>query len=548
MSNERSSEKKYYNKTNSTNSANNSKSKTKGTPNVRRSNSRRVNHDSKSESKYVKGCERTQYGNDVSWYSKNPELMKAASSLPFSYTTGQKLPFSDTTSVPGVLRVTYTPNMGYSYIESGIPIEADAFANSAVNLAAKSIYSYTVHANSRNQSYDATDEMLIILAGSQLFAMIAHAIRVYGVMRTYAQQNYYLPRALVTALGFDYSDLVKNMSKMWFDINQMIAQVSQIWIPNTLPLTRRWFWMNSNVFTDAPGIKAQMYVFVPDRFYIYDETSDPNGGKLVSSNWNPDARLSWAEYVAMVQEAIDMLLNSQDRGIIMGDILKAYGADSIYTLTEIDSSYTLLPVYDTEVLTQIENSVAQTNIASEVCQSADGYLYMYATLDETKPNRQTIPLWQTVLNFHTNQEPTPDMNMVATRLKNQEITEMIESGTGKIVNTVASSDASEIVTGYDIYQYGANGTVETIQMFSTVAFTEAAGTVKVLSAWSSFDWAPWIYVIDDVKYQTWLAGEGSTPDIKYTLGDYDQYALVSTPDLSEMHKVAIFSEFDVPTM
>lgn len=506
------------------------------------------NNVSRNGHAFERGCERTPYGNDVSWYSKNPELMRAASSLPFSYTTGQKLPFKGTTSVPGILRVTYTPNMGYSYIEGSAPFEPDAFSNSAINLAAKSVYSYTVHANSRTQSYDATDEMLIILAGSQIFAMIAHAIRTYGVLKTYAQQNYYMPKAIIRALGFDYADLLKNMSRMWFDINQMIAQVSQIWIPNTFPITKRWFWMNSNIFTDAPGVKSQMYLFVPDRFYIYDETSDPNGGKLVMTNWNPDARYTWDEFTTIVNEAINALLNSQDRGIIMGDILKAYGADKIYTLTEIDSSYTLLPVYDTEVLTQIENSMSQRNIPSEVRQSEDGYLYMYADREDSAPNPQTIPMFQSVLNYHTSQEPTPDMNMVATRLKNHSVYVLHAPDSGQILNVVANSDASEIVTGYDVYWYGNDGVLYTRTVQSVCSSTDVDDTIKYLSLWSSFDWAPWLYFIDNTTYTDWLAGKIPAPDITYTFGDYDQYALLSNIDLAEMHKVAIFSELDVPTM
>lgn len=513
-----------------------------------RNNNNGSNNTSRKGAAFDRGCERTQYGNDVSWYSKNPELMKSASSIPFSYTTGQKLPFKGTTSVPGILRVTYTPNMGYSYIEGSIPLEPDAFANSAINLAAKSVYSYTVHANSRNQSYDATDEMLIILAGSQIFAMIAHAIRTYGVLKTYAQQNYYMPRALVKALGFDYSDLVKNMSRMWFDINQMIAQVSQIWIPNTFPITKRWFWMNSNIFTDAPGVKSQMYLFVPDKFYIYDETTDPNGGKLVASNWNPDAVLTWDEFTAMVNEGINALLNSQDRGIIMGDILKAYGADRIYTLTEIDSSYTLLPVYDTEVLTQIENSTSQTNVACEVRQSDEGYLYMYASRADTAPNSQTVKMFQSVLNYHTSQEPTPDMNMVATRLKNHDVYKVQNQESGKILYAVASTDASEIVTGYDVYWYGEDGAIKTRPFYSTWTADNVEPTVESLSLWSSFDWAPWFYLLDLTTYLNWIEGKIPAPDVTYTVGDYDQYALLSDIDLAEMHKVAIFSELDVPTM
>lgn len=41
--------------------------------------------------------------NDPSWYATNPELLRAAASIPFSRTMGQRLPFNGTTSVPGIM-------------------------------------------------------------------------------------------------------------------------------------------------------------------------------------------------------------------------------------------------------------------------------------------------------------------------------------------------------------------------------------------------------------------------------------------------------------
>lgn len=120
------------------------------------SRNKRVNYDNTRESKFVKDMDgdmdrvsnpkrmrRSGSSNDVSWYAGNQQLLQAAASIPFNDVTGSKLGDIGNYSVPGVCALYWTPFIGCN--------------NSAVTQSMNNILSYTVHANSRTNKYDAPD-------------------------------------------------------------------------------------------------------------------------------------------------------------------------------------------------------------------------------------------------------------------------------------------------------------------------------------------------------------------------------------------------------
>lgn len=504
------------------------------------SRAKRVNFDNERESKF----ERTESipsrgrttgaSNDVRWYAHTPELLRSAASLPYSETVGMPTPWKDDNSIPGVLSIYWDPVIGNQ---------------AALNQAANMTYSNTVHANSRNTKYDAPDEMLVILAGAEVFSTIAEGIRIYGLARQYSQQNYYTPDALITALGFDPANVRANLANMWFDLNEMISRASQLWIPNEFPLIERRFWMNSNVYTDAQSVKAQYYVYVQRRHYIYVEKNAGAGASLKPySGWSNagdgGALHTWAQYKSLVNAQFQALLDSQDRGIIFGDILKAYGSEKLYKIANVSSEYMVVPTYDPEVLTQIENSVGVQN-------SYDGIISM------VEPNVQLANGWATsssinyswftpapqVLNFHQVQVPTPEQNMVATRIK--------AGATYNHGNNVSVGICgTELVHHYGItcWEWNSTSGRKAIhQSLFTSVMLESALTGTLLWQWVSFDWAPWIYVLKAAPTIPEDNGVFTiTPD--YVVGDYDNYTTVDDETMRKMDTTAIYSELGVPSI
>lgn len=548
------------------------------------SGSKRVNYDNARVDKVEKSIEikKTQKNctpestrkgdNDVTWYARNPELMKASASLPFASIVGFGIPWSGNNTkqyVPGIMSFNYVPALG-----------GELDKQIAVNQAATSTYSYLVHANSRNYTYESSDLMMLILSGAQVFAILGHVIRAYGVAKSYTEANMYKPTGLLTAMGFDPVDFRQNLSRIWFDINELIARSKQIWIPNTFPVVNRWFWMNSNVYMDSDDPKAQIYLYVPDRFYKFSENYGPNsasglvpvvsksttGDNTYYSEFTPGQQTyTWNEWMYAINSMFDALLKSEDRGIMFGDILNAYGADKIYALPEISSDWQIAPIpMNAEVLSQFENLVTSKAYPTSFYQDLNRIDNTWnpvasgGTAGPAIPASDVIP-YQVLLNFHQPTQPTPEQIIVATRCTVAGTTnETVKLGslnadTGVYVynstsvsNTpVLATCGTEIVTSINVYL--ASSTSVSLGQYTVRTYYSTAQAVQALKDFQAFDWHPFLYNMNAVTVGQ-IKSSAPYGYVKDVTGDFNNYTTVDYTVLSKMHNMAILSEFGVPQM
>lgn len=522
------------------------------------SKSKRVNFDNERVRKFDKDMEQqdgykmTDKCNDVNWYAANAELLRAAASVPFTQTTGAKIGWKGATSaeptVPGVMSVDYVPALGMGTLD-------------AINTAKDQVYSYVVHANSRNTSYDAADLMQLIVAGGQVFAAIAHGIRAYGMMKLFDQQNKYMPNGIINLMGFDYDDLRSNLPSMWFDLNELISRSSQVWIPKNMPFVDRWFWLNSNVYMDSASPKGQYYVFVQQYFLGFGETVFSTGtslnwmqenGSLVTNNselatvYSSTNLNKWKTYITMVRGMIDKLVSSQDRGTMMGDILKAYGAENLYAIRPITPDYVVLPTFDQEVLTQIENSTCNTGVPFAYVQYSNGRIGINS--DSTTVDVLNNPPDQGILNFHFKEVPTPEQIMVATRLTTLGVVSYTNPETNKVYLAPAAC-GTEMVVSYRYAIYTAADTVGIADLTTRRNSNGGNITPYDVFIWSTFDWAPWLVWINKPTLPDPLVTDTDySPTVYTAVGDYDNYTIISKDELLRMHTTALYSEFGVPVL
>lgn len=559
------------------------------------SSAKRINADNERESKFIKQYDKdgmrpktSDGANDISWYSRNPELLKSAASFPFGSVLGMALWNNGPFYVPGVMVIKFTFAFGGPMTNryyNGIDFSGTWYPE-ALNQAGKSSYSFLVHANSRNYNYEYQDLSIIQLAGMQVFCAITHMIRAYAIAKTYAEKSIYKPEAYLTAMGFDPSEIRNNLGQMWFDINSLIAQTSQIWIPSEAPLLKRWIWMCSSIFTDANSALSQNYIFVPRLFLQYNETSVNTGGSLEPASFRmPDttyATLStditnpWSNWVAMVQHMIDRLVNSEDRGIMFGDILNAYGADRIFAMPPVPVDTRIEPVYQPEVLTQIENLTVTHSYCVGVRQDTGG---LFPLMSYPKALARTavqgIAPRKPVLNFHQLTQPTPEQIVVATRLTaaNTMSWGITAAKPYKINGTVGKESASTVTlqdgTGNYLVPmaYGSELVSRIMFITKTPGVNEGWSLVDypyddsypsgewapmnksgaVPASYTSFDWAPFVYTFESVEIGQ-LDTEGAVLGnyIYDVAGDFDNYTTLDDVELSKLHNMALMSEFGLP--
>lgn len=521
------------------------------------SDSKRVNFDNERVDKFEKDIKKMESrqmkdmkkstDNDISWYSRNKALLEASGRFSFYNVVGnpilkENVPTNASTptayGVPGVMKLVYAPSVGPTN-------------SKALKQAMDSMHSYIVHANSRNESYDGPDIMMLVLAGVDVFSAIAAGIRAYGVMQSYSEENFYYPDALLTAMGFNPSDLKTNYSQMWFDINRLIAASKQIWVPNTMPLMERRFWMNTNIYMDGESNKSQVYLFKQGYYFKYNPTLTEQGGGLErESIWTPSSSVTWANYVNMVDDMINSLMNDADRGLIFGDILKAYGSGALYTINELPIDYKTPVSYNQEVLTQMENATF-CNYAPNTFQQDINNNNIVATYTGTTaitaatngaPNR-------VLLNFHQKEAPTPEQVMIATRLCACETTWVFGtvSGAQAVISGIPRFCGTEYLQFATMYDYQVNAATNAVTLATTTILNNAIGNspaVETLWQYTAFDWAPHIY-----KSQ-YNMGMTPTDTIQYTpnlvFADFENYTFLTGQDLEKLHTTALFSEFGIP--
>lgn len=563
---------------NGKNSRNRKRNNYRGKQGRKDSSSKRINLDNERVATFVRDMEK-DHNNDVAWYAHNPELLKSAGSYGFSYLTGQALPFLGDAgkgmTTPGIMAIQWVPSFGGGDIN-------------AINQAANAIYSYVVHANSRSKSYDATDLMLVIQATEQVFSMLAAMIRAYGTARNYSDRDTYTPDALLTAMGFQPDDIRANLPQMWFDINSLVSQVVQLWIPKNMPFVARRFWMNTNVYRDANSPKAQYYLYVQGKYFMYSETRFQDGGciepayYLTASNsaveFNPGtSAYTWSAWMQVINRMISRLLDSQDRGIMLGDVLKAYGKENLYSIAEVPVDYRITYTYSPEVLSQMENSTCYQDAQWILGLKQDPNTntlktYYYrpgssATSGDKASRYTNTVAQQLVLNFHQPEIPTPEQVMVATRMmcpSSKTFTAPVDSArlfvqeqkpsthtVKELTLVLPESTGTEVVSNYGFYYIGAGNVIQKYEHpLMLIETTPSAVPATLCWLWSAFDWSPWIYATngDTLSASTSDPTTTSPIEVWYAYGDWDQFTIVTANDLNKLHTAAVYSEFGVPVL
>lgn len=544
--------------------------------------------------------------NDPSWYAANEWLLRDSASLPFSTRAGTPLTFPEmrrtTSPTEAILeyKVTFPGVIGMpcsSY--PGAPRTAD----DPVNTAARNVYSWVRHANSGHANYDAPNLMLYLLAMDSLYSVYSHCARMYGLLRTYAVRNAYLPRALFAACGWDYDDFMYNQVQFRYWMNTLAQKIGSMCVPANMTFFKRHMWMYQNVFADGASDKAGLYMYYPYDLLVYSPVgaeyddlqpafaeSQGTPGLVAhaigAGNQNsdiPDTNgLTFATVSKIVDQAIESIMSSEDLGIMSGDILKAFGENGVWKLVPIHEDFTVVPVFSEEVLDQIHNSRAfgfpsKTTGTQQFSVYTDGYR-VSAVKELVVPNEKKsflvvpdqyacggmgiISSGDQILNMHKDDVGPGDV-MVATRfmLVTEPITfTSVVPGTGTATTTLSSGSwravgvGSDVVRGYNVITnrwlasgvYSPSATMRYNRVNlddKTVSMAQLNDMLRLIMEFQVFERHPMLLV---TQYQN----SSDSPDtvIRALLMDIENYTSVSADTLKRMHETALLSEFSVPLM
>lgn len=529
--------------------------------------------------------------NDKNWYNLIKSLFNDVTNLSFNdvlglYTgcisgkqwisstgkTGTPGTTTNARTIPGIMAINLAPTMGLPTSQT-----------SAANIGGQQIYSLMRQKISLRNTYDYTDVMITIGAMGNAYMLYEELLRGYRSLCSFNYANRYFPNTVLKVLGYS-NNLATNLADFRALLDLFAYKLGSINIPAQFTVLKRQSWLFTNIYTDSKGYKAQMYVFRPDGYFVYDETTDSNGGRLnymareslYTGNsveyQNGNADYFVVESLEQVKNAIDTimepLLGSADIGNISSDLAKAF-SDDLIKIAPVEDHPWLEPAYSAEVLTQIENmewcmGINQHSVQQVQSNPVSGpYLKetLSVAINDALISSGAHAMFQRTLvngarnhliNMHMD-KPTPDDNMVATRLKwtAEQKTPVWDSTKKRAIVNVASC-GTEIATGVSIYTMDSSTAssiartslrndvlMRTVPAGSGTAYTYEFPAEIV----NPFDWCPTMYLwngaysLDNGDYS--VAGL----NLQGVSADVDNYLYVTDDDIRRINEVAVMSEY-----
>lgn len=522
--------------------------------------------------------ERPKYSesmNDISWYSKNPNLLLAAGSFPYPYRPGMSIPglgnfsnggtgsFKREFKIPGVMALNWAPNIGYSQR-----------ATDPASLVGKEIYAKVRAAFSGTLRADAPDYVMYLMALDSIFSYIAWLKRVYRVLSVWTPENYAVPDTLLSSFGLADVDIVSlrtNKTKFWQLINELILQSRKFTCPASMDIMNRHYWMSDNVYTDAPSMNSQMYVFNLTQVYKFQMLSVDTEGNtapglvyaMLPHYANPNVKTNPATpemFYNFGRDLIDALVAWDDAYTINGYLRKAYEGTPSFIVEELEQYPAFNPVYVEEVLTQIENSRTLAGCSGFTFIPTDGTMNvtqsvldnavinpMHLTVGvETAGGSRTCDGYNIppTLSIHAD-TPTVADSVIASRLQ-VAMDNVTTSGTG--ANKKWTFDlvcGTELPISWVLWMEPMSTVTNSfrrVEGFWVDQFrVQTSGATFNLSflSLSQFDWHPFVFLGQILEPST-----GTFTGSFAVVGDTHNITSISVDDLRNLHKICVLSELN----
>lgn len=153
------------------------------------------------------------------------------------------------------------------------------------------------------------------------------------------------------------------------------------------------------MFKDGDNVRSQVYQFVPSYLHVYDDVK----GALIPIEFAPYANsaLTFAKIKDIGEQIISGLMNSEDIGIMSGDILKAYGQEKMFTVDSITEDFDINEIYSEEVLSQINGATVVGDPVTPddigINQTTNGFIYQGPTSSAKRVSKKKRAKTQQVM-------------------------------------------------------------------------------------------------------------------------------------------------------
>lgn len=429
------------------------------------------------------------------------------------------------TIIPGAMSLNFTPTYGRSVSET-----------SALNISAQEFYAAIRSKNSGARNYERADLFMYVAAMDSASMLYALGMRAYAATRTATNKNWYWPRSIVGAMGFDYDDLIANAAKLRYGINLFAKKMSQFTMPWNFDVYKRHAMLCGSVFTDKDSAKGQVYLFKPTGYYRFKPTKYKTGGCLEWTNMLTGA-LTVDLYLTLLNDVADSLTKIEDIGIMSGDIQKAFPDTPQLQWVVLDENVELaVQNLDHRMLAQIHNAVAVGSVntdgqeaVTDMPQIGTPDIYQQNGFIYSDPRFNAFPqpastkhatADATIVDANDDWDRTPEGVLYLTKLAVTGVSEKItvhKSGSDITEYPMKLDNFStEVINSFEIWgldestaapKKGLNSIVLTTYNGIVAANNPTVQRVEVyrlltyVGALSTFDWAPRVVFTDAASTQ-----------------------------------------------
>lgn len=477
--------------------------------------------------------------NDPQWYLTNRRIVDDVFKISFANQLGSRFTLLNDNdpsvmvdeTIPGIMALTM--------------VEGPGIANDpkdGVNMALTMLYQKIREDLNTYGPYAPADVGITTIGIGDVYSQFANLLRCFGIINLFSGYNFYYPERLLQAgYGFSVAEIANirnNLANYRARFNYIITNATRLFMPVEFSIIARHAWLYSNYFMDLESIKAQIYIHRKAGYYLFDETTDPNGGML-QFNTMPTTLKGLLDAFEASTEA---LIRSDSIRQIQADMRHAWNDSNTWKLAYADESYICLPNYSRDVLSQIHNlqfvpPVYNTNAtySFDIKQNVNQDILTWnpkivVATAPTYPSESSFPLSSDKpINFHWDGHTTEDL-VEATRNMMYAVPSTTSTSNDTLDIKACGADFCIAVTIYDMT---ASYTIDPVYVYGS---TLSGTALNELAVASQFDWAPILY--------TCTTGSGGA--VCKIIGDVGNYSKVDFDTFLLQDKNIMNSMWSVP--
>lgn len=336
-----------------------------------------------------KDVEKVARRNDAAWYTKYGDLAENAGRVAFNHRNGEELFIdADDSGFRPVEVVNQDPVLVINTILT--PGVSDD-NTSAINVMSGAMYKALnrKYRGSQSSHYQQSDVGIIEFGLIDLFTSISEAERVYALLLKYQLNQKSMPKAMLVAMGIDYTSFEGRLADYRLSLNEMIMTAKGLCLVRGHTLLDHSIFLYSNLFKDKDTERANYFAYVKAGYWKFNPTAFKTGsalefvpytasrlGAITVGGQVPPTEMTEYNFRTMddilkdISDQLNSFTNDDDVDKVCSDILAWFGNEDnspdVVKLGWIPEELDVNVIYNEDVMKQLHNTTCFSSVDTSI--------------------------------------------------------------------------------------------------------------------------------------------------------------------------------------